>query len=247
MILLRRANERHHAVSHRRECWTTFNDADRSDPLSDGFGLLARLDEYHLPPGTTLNLRVGHPFDILTYAREGSLASRDGSGHSKLITAGEFRRVTTESSSRVREANASRSSWAHLYQLWLRPGADLTPGSYEARRFSTALRRGGLCAIACHTPTTGVLKLSGDAIVYSAVLEPGQHVAHEITAGRSAWVHIVQGQVVMDDLVLTTGDGAAVSRERAVSLTARLPVELFVVDLGGEPHRATNQTEISYE
>ena len=67
--------------------------------------------------------------------------------------------------------------------------------------------------------------------MYSAVLERGQHVVHELTSGRSAWLHLVQGEVTLGDLVLTTGDGAGISAERSVSLTARQESEFLLLDV----------------
>jgi len=68
----------------------------------------------------------------------------------------------------------------------------------------------------------------------SAMLDPGQHVVHELSQGRRAWLHIVQGKVTMDDVVLCAGDGAGVTAEGAVSFTAQEKAEILLVDLGVE-------------
>ena len=70
--------------------------------------------------------------------------------------------------------------------------------------------------------------------MYSAMLDPGQHVVHELSQGRRAWLHLVQGEVTIGDLVLTTGDGAGITAERAVSFTAREETEILLLDLGVE-------------
>jgi hypothetical protein len=41
----------------------------------------------------------------------------------------------------------------------------------------------------------------------------------------------VQGEVTLGDIVLTTGDGAGLTSERAVSLTAREETEILLLDL----------------
>ena len=68
--------------------------------------------------------------------------------------------------------------------------------------------------------------------MYSAMLESGQHVVHELSQGRSAWLHLVEGEVTLGDVVLTEGDGAGLVAERAVSLTARETTEILLLDLG---------------
>ena len=74
--------------------------------------------------------------------------------------------------------------------------------------------------------------------MYSALLSSGQHVAHELSPGRTAWLHLVEGEVTLGDIVLTTGDGAGVAAERAVSLTAQSEAEILLVDLGEEVSRS---------
>ena len=66
------------------------------------------------------------------------------------------------------------------------------------------------------------------------MLDPGQHVVHELAQGRSAWLHLVQGEAALGDIVLTTGDGVGLTAERAVSLTAREETEILLLDLGVE-------------
>jgi redox-sensitive bicupin YhaK (pirin superfamily) len=81
----------------------------------------------------------------------------------------------------------------------------------------------------------GSLHLREDALIYSALLEPGQHVVHDLESGRAAWLHIVTGAVTLGDAVLRTGDGAGISEQRPVSFTAREDTEILLVDL---PERA---------
>ena len=135
--------------------------------------------------------------------------------------------------------NASRTDWAQVFQLWLRPAkAKLEPGD-ENKRFSAAERRGGLCVVASPDAREGSLRIHLDALIYSAMLFPGQHLIHEISRGRSAWLHVVEGEAILGDLVLTTGDAAGVTAERAVSFTAREETEILLVDVVGQMPRVS--------
>ena len=116
----------------------------------------------------------------------------------------------------------------------LRPAqAGLDPG-HEQKRFSTADRRGELCVVASPDGRRGSLRIHQDALLYSAMLGRGKHVVHELREGRSAWLHLVEGEVTLGDLVLSSGDGAGLTAERAVSLTAREETEILLIDLGAE-------------
>ena len=231
MIILRRAEERHHDRSREQEVWLTFFPHDSASPFADGFGTLEILDEGRLPPGGGITRRSRRDAEIVTFVREGALAWEDSMDHSGLVQAGEFRRMTAGRGVRHRESNASQTDWAHVFQVWLRPAQpDLEP-SHEQKRFSVAERRGRLCIVGSPDGRRGSLVIHQDALVYSALLEPGTHVVHELLPGRSAWLHLIEGEVTLGDLVLTTGDGAGIRAEHAVSLTAEERTEILLFDL----------------
>jgi quercetin 2,3-dioxygenase len=238
MITLRRAKERHHDRRRKQEAWHTFYAADRADALADGFGTLEILNEDRLPPGAGVARHPHHDAEIITYVREGALAHEDSMGRSGVIHAGEFQRMTAGRGIRHSETNASRTDWAHVFQIWLRPSrAGLEPTN-EQKRFSAAERRGVLCVVASPDARRGSLRIHQDALMYSAMLDPGQHVVHELSQGRGAWLHLVQGEVTMGDVVLCAGDGAGITAERAVSLTAREETEILLLDLGEQLPRS---------
>jgi redox-sensitive bicupin YhaK (pirin superfamily) len=232
MITVRRTGERHHDRRRKHEVWLTFDAKNRTDPLADGFGALQILDEDHLSPGADLSRRPDSDAEIVTYVYGGALAYDDSTGRAGVIQAGEFRRTAAGRGRRQHETNPSRSDWAQVFQIWLRPRQATAGPGHEQKRFSTAERRGELFLVASPDARRGSLRLNQDALLYSAIIEPGRHVVHELSQRRSVWLHIVQGEVTLDGIVLTTGDGVGVTAERAVSLTARLQTEILLLDLG---------------
>lgn len=234
MITLRRTEARRHERRRDQEAWHSFSSRDRDDPLANGFGTLEMLNEDRLPPGTGLS-HPRHDAEIVTYVREGTLAYEDSMGRSGHMQAGEFRRMTAARGVRHTETNASRTDWAHVFQIWVRPADPGLESSHEQKRFSAAERRGVLCVVASPDARRGSLRIGQDALVYASMLDPGQHVIHELSQGRSAWLHIVDGEATLDDLVVVSGDGVGVTAERAVSITARRATELLLVDLGAPP------------
>ena len=244
MITLRRDKDRHHDRRRKRDVWDTFHPGSGADALAEGFGTLERLSEDHLAPGAGVPRRRHQESEIVTYVCEGALAHEDSTGRSGVIHTGEFQRLSAGRGIRHSETNASRTDPAHFFQIGLRPSeAELEPGQ-EQKRFSVAERRDGLCVVASPDGRRGSLRIHQDALMYSAMLHPGQHVVHELPDGRSAWLHLVQGEATLGDLVLTTGDGAGITVERAVSFTAREETEILLLDLGdagmatgGKAHR----------
>jgi len=236
MITLRRAKERHHVRRRKQEVWCTFSPEDQADPLADGFGALQILNEERLPKGAGIPTKPCHDAEIVTYVLEGSLAHEDSTGRSGVIQAGEFQRITAGRRLRHSTTNASRTDSAHFFQMWLRlsqPGLD---PSHEQQRFSVAERKGVLCVVASPDGRRGSLRTHQGAVIYSAVLDPGQHLIHEFSPQRSAWLHVVRGDATLGDVVLTTGDGAGVTAERAISLTARAETEVLLLDVPWSPN-----------
>ncbi len=195
------------------------------------------VEEDRLPPGAVVPRHAHREGEIVTYVHEGALAFQDALGRSGVIQSGEFQTRSTRRGMRHSETNASRTDAAHVFQIWLRPAQGEIDPAATQRRFSVAERRGALCVVASPDARRSSLRIHQDAVVYSALLDRGQHVVHELSDGRSAWLHLVQGEVTLGDLVLTTGDGVGVTAERALSLTAREETEFLLLDVcAGSAH-----------
>lgn len=227
MITVRRAHERRHLRRRNQDVWLTF--------LAGGFGALEQVEEERLAPGAGAARRSRRDIQILTYVREGVVTHEDSTGHAGIIHAGEFERLTAGSGIQHSETNASRTDEAHVFHVSVRPAELGGEPSRDQKRFFAADRRGALCVVASRDGRAGSLLMEQDALMYSTILESGQHVVHELAEGRRAWVHVVVGHVSLDDIILKTGDGAGLTAERAVALTAQERSELFLVDLANDP------------
>lgn len=237
MITLRRDKERHHVHRGKRDVWLTFHPRDQPDPLSDGFGALAQIHEIRLEPGGVAGARPRGEAEIITHVREGALAQEDSTGYSGLLHAGEFQHLSTGRGVRHKETNASRIHAAHVFQIVLRPSEAGLDRAHEQKRFTTAQRRNALCVVVSPDGRKGSLRVHQGALIHSALLDPGHHLVHEIASGRCAWLHVVQGEATLDDIVLSTGDGAGATAERAISVTAREETEILLIGLGEEQPR----------
>jgi quercetin 2,3-dioxygenase len=231
MITLRRAAERHHIERIKHDRWITFYALDRADPLADGFGALEVLTESRLAPGAEGAFSPNHEAEILTYVIDGTLAYSDSAGGSGVLAAGEFQRWTAGPGVRRRETNALQTDAVHAFHIWIRPLRNGADQSQQQKRFPAAERRGVLRVVASQDGRHDSLRVSQDARVYSALLDPGIHVVHELPPTRRAWLHVVRGELSMGDLVLSRGDGAGVENERALSITAQAESEILLIDM----------------
>ena len=70
-----------------------------------------------------------------------------------------------------------------------------------------------------------------DVDLYVARLEPDERVEHALAAGRHAWLQMATGRVEMNGTALGAGDGAAVSREQALEISALESAHFLLFDL----------------
>lgn len=243
MIALRRATDRLHVRVGNQETWRTFfpdgpaGPAGPAGPPGEVFGMLTGLDEVRLPPNEAAVDRAKVDEESVLYIYRGALAQEDSTGGSGVICAGEFQCLTTGRRVHHGETNTSWTAWAHVFRISLLPSEAGLPCAREQRRFAAAQRRNLLCTVASRDGREGSLRLHQDALVCSSILDPGHHIFHDLAPGRIAWLHVVHGEVQFGDLVLITGDGAAVTTGLAVSFTAREESEILLLDLAGETPR----------
>ena len=229
MMALHRAGERRYRSQDGHRSWLTFH-ARRGEPR-DGFGPLQRLDEEWRQAGMKSEQLRYRDAEILTYVREGAMACGDATGRTSVIQAGEIHRATSGRDLSRSEGNASAVDPVHMFQIRLQPSERRLEASSEQKRFSVAERRDNLCVVASPDGRAGSLRLHLDAVLCSALLSPGQHVVHALAAGRSAWIHVVQGEIALGNAMLITGDGAAITTARSVSLTAHGEAEILLLEL----------------
>jgi redox-sensitive bicupin YhaK (pirin superfamily) len=244
MIALRRSELRNYARRPDREAWRSLTSLDPSDARSGGFGALERLNEEWLAPGVCVTFRFKHATELITYVQVGALIHEYGSARASVTRTGEFQCVALGPGLRHTERNASACDVAHVFRFSLRASQARLAPRLSQQRFSTADRRGSLCLVASPDAERGSLRIHQNALVYSALLDPGRHVVHALSPGRGAWLHVVSGAVRLVNFVLQAGDGAALTDERALSVTALTPTEILMFDLT-EPLPRFSADEVS--
>lgn len=70
-----------------------------------------------------------------------------------------------------------------------------------------------------------------DARIFLGSIDADQQVTHEMANGRHAWLQVLRGAVSLNDNVLQTSDGAAVSDESSLKLHATSDAEIMLFDL----------------
>ncbi len=220
MITVRPSAKRDMAVLDWLHSRHSFSFADYHDPDHMGFGDLRVINEDTIAPSGGFDTHGHKDMEIISYVLEGALAHRDTLGNELTISAGEVQRMSAGTGIRHSEFNASNEAPAHFFQIWIIPErAGIEPG-YEQQMFADSDKRGGLRLIVSPDGRGGSLRIHQDVALYASILGPGETVRHPLTVDRRAWVQVARGAVTVNGEALSAGDGAAITGEASVDISA---------------------------
>ncbi len=233
MIRVRKSEERGHANHGWLNSYHTFSFADYYDPKNMGFRSLRVINEDRVAPGRGFGAHGHRDMEILSYVLKGSLGHKDNMGHEEVLGPNEIQRMSAGTGVVHSEFNPSKTEPVHFFQIWIEPATTGTPSSYEQLRFEPQEKQGKLKLLAGPEGGNGVAKINQDAQLFVAELAKGDTVVHDIKPQRHAWLHVVRGEVSVNGKTLNAGDAAAVSDEKALTVTGVNPdaSEVLLFDL----------------
>ena len=232
MILVRRAGERGGGDHGWLRTRHTFSFADYFDPRWMNFRALRVLNEDIVEPGHGFPRHSHRDAEIVSLVLEGSLEHKDSMGNGSVIRPGDVQRMSAGTGVSHSEYNPSKTERVHFLQIWFLPDRRGYPPSYEQREFSAEQRRDRLALLASNDGREGSVTIHQDVDLYMGALAPGAELAHELRSGRHAWVQVTRGRLRVLGEELNTGDGAAISEEAKVALSAPEATEVVLFDLG---------------
>ena len=231
MITIRKSEERGHFDFGWLDTYHTFSFDQYYDPAHMHFRSLRVINEDRVAPGKGFPTHSHRDMEIITYILSGALEHRDSMGNGSVIRPGDVQRMSAGTGVAHSEFNPSETEGVHLLQIWIMPRGRNLPSSYEQKYFSEDERRGGLRLVASEDGRDGSVTIQQDARVYSAILDPGSRIEYQLTGDRHAWIQIARGSLRVNGQHLNQGDGARVSKEPLVELTADDEAQVLLFDL----------------
>jgi redox-sensitive bicupin YhaK (pirin superfamily) len=231
MMQLRKSSERGHSDLGWLDSRFTFSFADYYDPEHMGFRSLRVINDDRIQGGGGFGPHPHRDMEIVTYMLDGALAHRDSMGNGSTIRPGEIQRMSAGRGVVHSEMNASKAETARLLQIWILPRTRGRNPGYEQKSLAPADLADRLFLAASGTPGRGAVTIDQDADLWVTRLAPTKTVRHALAPGRHAWIQVARGAVDVNGHSLAEGDGAAISDEREVVVTARDAAEVLVFDL----------------
>ena len=196
-----------------------------------GFRDLRVINEDRVQPGRGFGVHGHRDMEIISYVLEGALGHRDSMGTGSTMTPGDVQRMSAGTGVRHSEMNASASEPVHFLQIWIIPERQGIAPGYEQKRFDDADKQDRLRLIASRDGRDESITIHQDVDLYASVLKAGGRAKLSLRPGRHAWIQVACGAVTVNGESLEQGDGAAISEETALKITATRDAEFLAFDL----------------
>ena len=208
-----RVTSDHGTVAIRR----TFAGGNPRDPHAGGIGPLISIAETYIAPSAGFPMHPHRDMEIVSYMADGAMAHRDTLGNGTIIATHEIQRMSAGTGIVHSEFNPSDDQPCRCLQIWIVPSQTGIEPSYEQKKVPD---RDGLTLIGAPNASGDAVAIHQDVAIHAVHLAPGGRAAHNLAKGRQAYIQVAQGQMVVNDIVLSSGDGAAIDDESSITLTA---------------------------
>ena len=230
MIKIRKAGERGHTQLGWLDSRHSFSFGDYYDPANMGFSVLRVINDDQVAPARGFGTHPHRDMEILTYVTHGAVEHRDSIGTHGVIPAGEVQIMSAGTGIQHSEMNPSSTEPLRLLQIWILPRSQGLKPRYEQRPLPPADHE-GFALIASPDGSDGSLTIHQDVLINAATLREATTVTRALLPSRKAYVQTVRGAVSLNGVAMAPGDGAQITGEKQLAVTATDDTELLLFDL----------------
>ena len=231
MIKVRPAGERGKTRTGWLDSRHTFSFGDYYDRQHMSFRDLRVINEDRVNPGAGFPTHSHRDMEIITWVLKGALAHKDSTGTSSVIRVGDVQRMSAGTGISHSEYNPSQTEPVHFLQIWIVPDeTGLKPG-YEQQAFPFDQNLGKLTLVASKEGRDDSVTVHQDVDLWAGRFAAGEQATFHLKANRHGFIQAARGAVTLNGVMLSAGDGAAVSDAEILEIRAAEPAELLLFDL----------------
>lgn len=208
-----------------------FSFANYQDPARTQWGPLRVWNDDTIQAGTGFAPHGHSDMEIITYVREGAITHQDNLGNQGRTVAGDVQVMSAGTGIRHSEYNHEAET-TRIFQIWLFPNRRGEAPSWGTKPFPKNERAGQFVVLASGYEGDGdALPIRTDARVLGASLKAGDSTEYRFADGsQHAYLVPATGKVEINGVVLDARDGAAITGEQVIRITALEDSELVLVD-----------------
>ncbi len=229
MITIRRSHQRGQANFGWLNSQHTFSFGSYYDAEQMGVSALRVMNDDRVAPTAGFPTHGHSDMEIISYVLDGEIAHKDSEGNIATLPAGEFQLMSAGSGIRHSEFNPSATKELHFLQIWIQPNVRGEKPGYQQKDFG---RNPGLTLVASPNGETDSLLIKQDARLYQLLLDKNTNAELAVTSKRLYYVHVISGELHIENELLTAGDGATLENIDVLNLVGKeKAVSALVFDL----------------
>ena len=213
-------NARHH-----------FSFASYRDMNRLGFGQLLVINDDVIAGGRGFAPHPHNDMEIITYVREGAITHEDSMGNVGRTGAGDVQ-VMSAGTGVIHSEKNLEPGQTRLYQIWIEPREQGVTPRWEAAQFPKQPVTDALPVLvsgqAQHAGTEALM-IHQDAAIYGGNITAGTTITQTIR--HQAYVLASEGSFTVNGIALNQGDGAEVTGDKTLRITATSDAEVLVIDV----------------
>ena len=207
-----------------------FSFASYYEPTRMGWGPIRVWNDDIIAAGTGFPPHPHADMEIITYVREGAITHQDSLGNTGRTEAGDVQVMSAGSGVRHSEYNREADA-AQIFQIWIEPSSRGQAPSWGAKPFPKGERSGRFVTLASGLPGDDeALPIRTNARVVGATLKAGETAEYPLGNARHGYLVPAKGSVTVNGVRLEARDGAAISDEAVLTVTAVNDAEIVLVD-----------------
>jgi redox-sensitive bicupin YhaK (pirin superfamily) len=207
-----------------------FSFASYHDPDNMGWGPIRVWNDDEIAPNSGFPPHPHSDMEIITYVRTGAITHQDSLGNQGRTEAGDVQVMSAGSGIRHAEYNLEPETTT-LFQIWIEPTDRGGKPSWGARPFPKDDRAGKFVTLASGLPgDDDALPIRTNGRVSGATLKAGETTEYVLGKDRHAYLVPAVGAVEVNGVRLNARDGAAVTDEAVLKVTALEDAEIVLVD-----------------
>jgi hypothetical protein len=207
-----------------------FSFAGYHDPRNMNWGSLRVWNDDEIAANSGFPPHPHADMEIITYVRDGAITHQDSLGNKGRTEAGDVQVMSAGSGIRHAEYNLEAET-TRIFQIWIQPNRTGGAPFWGAKPFPKGDRSGKFVTLASGFENDNdALPIRTNARVLGATLKAGESVEYALDRSRHAYLVPAAGRVEVNGLTLETRDGAAITDETLIRVTALEDAELVLVD-----------------
>jgi redox-sensitive bicupin YhaK (pirin superfamily) len=207
-----------------------FSFANYYDPARIGWGPIRVWNDDSINAGAGFPPHPHANMEIITYVRDGAITHQDNLGNEGRTEAGDVQVMSAGSGVRHSEYNREDVT-TRIFQIWIEPKTRGGVPSWGAKPFPKGDRAGQFVTLASGmVEDADALRIRADARVLGATLKAGETTEYTLGTGHRAYLVPAQGSVEVNGVCIDARDGAAITEETLLRVTAIEDAEIVLVD-----------------